>query len=83
MRDTLPRGITAALMSEGSRLGISRGTLAGERASLVALLKVVGPIWYSSAYMLGKKHLNVAYLPFIFNLCVATIVLLMSQIYLS
>jgi MFS family permease len=77
------QGITAALMSEGSRLGISRGTLAGERASLVALLKVVGPIWYSSAYMLGKKHLNVAYLPFIFNLCVATIVLLMSQIYLS
>jgi len=39
-------GILAALISEGVKTGAPLGELAGERSSLLELLKVIGPIWY-------------------------------------
>jgi predicted MFS family arabinose efflux permease len=61
-------GITAALISEGSKVGVPQGELAGERSSIIALLKVVSPIWYSLLYVQGKRLLGINTLPFLFNI---------------
>jgi MFS transporter, DHA1 family, multidrug resistance protein len=61
-------GITAALISEGAKIGVPQGELAGERSSILALLKVVSPILYSLLYVQGKKMLSINILPFLFNI---------------
>jgi hypothetical protein len=46
-------GTTAALVSEGAKSGVPQGELAGERSSILALLKIVGPLCkYSNAVVL-------------------------------
>lgn len=48
-------GIIASLISEGIKLGIPQGELAGQRTSLLALLRIIGPVWYSMLYIQGQK----------------------------
>lgn len=76
-------GILAALVSQGMKSGIPQGELAGERSSLLTLLKIVGPILYSSLYIQGQNLLGTSYLPFLFNIGVGVIALVFSQMYLS
>jgi predicted MFS family arabinose efflux permease len=75
-------GITAALVSEGAKSGVPQGELAGERSSIVALLKVVGPIWYSMLYVQGKNLIGVKNLPFIFNIVISLLAFSISVIHL-
>lgn len=75
-------GISAALVSQGKESGVPQGELAGERASLVALLKVIGPIFYSTLYVQGRGKLGVKELPFIFNIGLAVSAFVVSQLHL-
>merc|ERR1712232_726970 len=75
-------GISAALVAEGGREGIPTGELAGERASLSALLKIVGPLWYSMLYVQGKRWWNSPTLPLFFNAGLGVAAFWMSNFYL-
>lgn len=75
-------GITAALISEGAKSGVPQGELAGERSSILALLKVVGPIWYSMLYVQGKSLIGVKSLPFVFNILVSILAFTISIVHL-
>ena len=57
-------GIIAALVSKGVKSGIPQGELAGERSSLIALMKVFGPIWYSMVSKLLHDILTILYVNF-------------------
>ncbi len=75
-------GINAALVSQARESGVPQGELAGERASLVAMLKVIGPIFYSALYVQGRGKLGLKQLPFVFNICLAASAFVVSQLYL-
>jgi len=75
-------GVTAALYAEGAKSNVPQGELAGERASFLALTKVIGPIWYSMLYMKGKKVLGTGKLPFLFNIGCGLTAFGISQRYL-
>jgi MFS family permease len=60
----------------------SQGVMAGERASLMALLKVIGPILYSTLYIQGRNHFQTSNVPFIFNILLSIIALLITSHYL-
>jgi MFS family permease len=75
-------GIVAALVEQGSASGLPQGELAGERASLMALLKVFGPIWYSALYVQGQRWFGQSNLPFVFNIVLSLTALIISQFYL-
>lgn len=75
-------GINAALVSLARESGVPQGELAGERASLVAMLKVIGPILYSALYVQGRGKLGLKQLPFVFNICLAASAFVVSQLYL-
>jgi hypothetical protein len=72
-------GIVAALVSAGAKSGLPQGELAGERSSLLALLKVVGPVWYSMLYIQGSGKLGMNNLPFLFNIGLSAIAFLLAQ----
>lgn len=76
-------GIVAALISEGQQSGLPQGEMAGERASLIALLKVVGPILYSTLYIQGQRWMKTSYLPFIFNIALSVVALVISHFHLT
>lgn len=59
-------GVSTQLTAEGARAGVRQGELAGERANLFALLKVVGPILYAQLYAKGRA-LGCPQLPFALN----------------
>jgi MFS family permease len=71
-------GIYAALVAAGAASGLPQGQLAGERASLLALLKVVGPVWYSTLYIQGSRRLGVTQLPFFCNLALSVAALVLA-----
>lgn len=75
-------GINAALVSQGKASGVPQGELAGERASMVALLKVIGPILYSTLYVQGRGKLGMRQLPFVFNIILAASAFVVSQLHL-
>ena len=75
-------GITAVLVSEGGKSGVPQGELAGERSSIIALLKVVAPIWYSILYVQGKNLAGVKNLPFIFNIGTAILSFVICMMHL-
>uniref|UniRef100_A0A7S3QJ58 Major facilitator superfamily (MFS) profile domain-containing protein n=1 Tax=Chaetoceros debilis TaxID=122233 RepID=A0A7S3QJ58_9STRA len=75
-------GVTAALVAEGAKSNVPQGVLAGERASFLALMKVIGPIWYSTLYVEGKKLVGVGSLPFLFNVILGLTAFGISQYYL-
>jgi MFS family permease len=72
-------GIVAALVSAGAKSGLPQGELAGERSSLLALLKVVGPIWYSMLYIQGSSRFGLNNFPFIFNIGLCAIAFIVAQ----
>ena len=75
-------GVTAALVAEGAKSDVSQGELAGERSSFMALLKVIGPIWYSLLYVKGKKFFGTGSLPFLFNAVLGLAAFCISQCFL-
>jgi MFS family permease len=75
-------GVTAALYVEGAKSNVPQGELAGERASFLALAKVIGPIWYSFLYVKGKKVFGTGFLPFWFNVGCGLTAFGISQRYL-
>lgn len=75
-------GVTAALYTEGAKSHVPQGELAGERSSFIALIKVIGPIWYSILYVKGKKVFGVGCLPFLFNIGLGMTAFGISQCYL-
>mmetsp|Transcript_7430 Transcript_7430/g.11174 ORF Transcript_7430/g.11174 Transcript_7430/m.11174 type:complete len:482 (-) Transcript_7430:314-1759(-) len=75
-------GVLAAIATEGEKRGVLQGELAGERASLTALLKAVGPIMYSTMYIKGKQLVGLGNLPFLFNICLAIAAFVLTQIHL-
>jgi MFS family permease len=75
-------GVVAALISEGTKSGLPQGEMAGERAALVALLRVIGPIWYSVLYRQGQRWMRTRHLPSIFNIALSIMALVISQIHL-
>ena len=72
-------GIVAALVSAGAKSGLPQGELAGERSSLLALLKVVGPIWYSMLYIQGSSRFGLNNFPFLFNVGLCGIAFIVAQ----
>lgn len=75
-------GVTAAIVEEGAKSDVPQGVLAGERSSFLALVKVIGPIWYSTLYVEGKKLVGVGFLPFLFNAILGLTAFGISQYYL-
>ena len=71
-------GILASMVSEAKSQGIPIGELAGERAALIGIVKVIGPIWYSTLYLQGKRN-HIPQLPFIFNACLGMVVFALCQ----
>ncbi|KAJ1454879.1 major facilitator superfamily domain-containing protein [Pelagophyceae sp. CCMP2097] len=73
---------SAALQQEGARVGMQQGALAGDRANMMAILKVAGPLFYGWLYKAGKGR-GVAQLPFLFNCAVTTAALLLGFVAIS
>ena len=69
-------GATTMMTYEGAKLGVPQGQLSGDRANLIAWLKVVGPIIYGRLYVRGVSA-GVPQAPFFLNvaLCVAALLL--------
>ncbi|KAG8465923.1 hypothetical protein KFE25_005493 [Diacronema lutheri] len=59
-------GVSTLVTAEGTRAGLRQGQLAGDRANLFALVKVVGPIVYAQLYARGKA-IGLPQLPFVLN----------------
>ena len=70
------------ITSEGSRLGIPQGQLSGDRANLVAWLKVLGPLVYGQLYVAGTAA-GYPTLPFVLNCFFALAALLMVPVALA
>ena len=76
-------GIVAALVNSGAKSGLPQGELAGERSSLLALLKVVGPLWYSMLYIQGTGRFGMNNLPFLFNIALSAVALFIANLSLK
>jgi len=76
-------GIVAALVAAGTATGLPQGELAGERASLLAMLKVLGPIVYSTLLVQGERWLGTNKLPFFFNIALSVVALMISLVHLD
>ena len=76
-------GTIAALVAEGARSGVPQGELAGERASFLALGKVLGPLWYGALYVQGKRVLGTGTLPFVCNALLGALAFGLSQRYMA
>ena len=57
---------SSLLTSVGARMGMPQGQLSGDRANLVAILKVLGPLVYGQAFLFGKA-ISTPILPFLLN----------------
>jgi len=75
-------GASTMITSEGSRLGIPQGQLSGDRANLVAWLKVLGPLVYGQLYVMGTAS-GVPTLPFLLNCAFALAALLLVPMALA
>jgi MFS family permease len=73
---------SSTIVTDTMKLPSSQGVMAGERASLMALLKVIGPLLYSTLYIYGQRYFNTSNLPFIFNIMLSIIALLIVTYYL-
>ena len=69
-------GATTVMTTEGARLGVPQGQLSGDRANMMAWLKVLGPLAYGTLYVRGVQA-GVPTAPFIANaaLTLASLVL--------
>ena len=76
-------GIVAALVAAGTATGLPQGELAGERAALMALLKVAGPIVYGTLLVQGEHWLGTKKLPFFFNIGLSLVALVVAWVHLQ
>ena len=70
------------MTSEGAKLGIPQGQLSGDRANLVAWLKVVGPLLYGSLYVRGVGA-GVPQAPFLLNVVLTAAALMLGPVALA
>lgn len=70
-------GVSVSMTAEGVRRGIPQGQLSGDRANMVAWLKVVGPLLYGQLYVRGDA-LGVPQAPFGLNALLALVSLLLG-----
>ena len=75
-------GIVAALVAAGTATGLPQGELAGERAALMALLKVAGPIVYGTLLVQGEQWLGTKKLPLFFNIGLSMVALVVGWVHL-
>ena len=75
-------GATTMMTSEGAKLGIPQGQLSGDRANLIAWLKVIGPTLYGFLYVRGVS-VGLPQAPFMLNVALTTIALLLGPVALA
>ena len=75
-------GATTMMASQGAKLGIPQGQLSGDRANLVAWLKVIGPLVYGALYVRGVSA-GVPQAPFVLNLALTAAALVLGPIALA
>ena len=75
-------GATSMMTSEGAKLGIPQGQLSGDRANLIAWLKVVGPLLYGTLYVRGSAA-GLPQAPFLLNVALCLAALLLGPIALA
>ena len=75
-------GATTMMTSEGAKLGIPQGQLSGDRANLIAWLKVVGPLVYGALYVRGVGA-GVPQAPFVLNVALTAAALMLGPIALA
>jgi len=75
-------GASTIMSSEGAKLGIPQGRLAGDRANLIAWIKVIGPLVYGQIYLKGVST-NVPQAPFYLNIFFTAAALLLGPFALS
>ena len=61
---------TTMMTAEGSRLGIPQGELSGDRANMIAWLKIIGPLIYGQLAAHGRSA-GVPTAPFVLNMLLA------------
>ena len=61
---------TTMMTAEGSRLGIPQGELSGDRANMIAWLKIIGPLIYGQLAAHGRTA-GVPTAPFVLNMLLA------------
>jgi hypothetical protein len=75
-------GATTMMTSEGAKLGIPQGQLSGDRANLVAWLKVVGPLVYGALYVRGASA-GLSQAPFVLNVALTAAALALGPFALA
>jgi len=71
-------GVKAALTAKVTDLGVKQGEFAGEKASLLAMVKIVCPLLYGGLYVLGSKA-GFPQVLFLFNVLLAVLAMVLSQ----
>jgi len=75
-------GATTMMTSQGAKLGIAQGQLSGDRANMIAWLKVIGPIIYGTLYVRGVSA-NLPQAPFILNVVLTAAALMLGPVALA
>ena len=75
------RTLAAAPMfqAEGAAVGMPQGQLSGDRASLFAILKVVGPQLFGRLFLVGQKMGQPA-APFMLNVVLMAMAMVLAQL---
>ena len=74
--------VSASLTSCGGKRGIAQGQLSGDRANLIAILKIIGPAVYGQLYVRGSQR-GVPSAPFVLNILLTAGALALAPIALS
>jgi DHA1 family tetracycline resistance protein-like MFS transporter len=75
-------GATTMMTSEGAKLGIPQGQLSGDRANLIAWLKVLGPLIYGWLYVRGVS-VGFPQAPFVLNVLLTAAALFLGPVALT
>jgi len=75
-------GATTMMTSEGAKLGIPQGQLSGDRANLIAWLKVAGPMIYGWLYVRGVQ-VGLPQAPFFLNVLLTVAALVLGPLALA
>ena len=71
-------GVKATLTARVTDLGVKQGEFAGEKASLLAMVKIVCPLLYGGLYVLGSRA-GIPQVLFLFNVLLAVLAMVLSQ----
>ena len=75
-------GVTTMITSEGVKREIPQGQLSGDRANMVAWLKVIGPLLYGQLYVRGSG-IGLPQSPFILNAVLCAVALFLGPMVLA